>query len=476
MSTTRDYLIDSLPRRRAISRQIGFHSVARLGLRIALLAVLTAHTYAQEPERVLVIKAARLIDGTGGPILRNAVVVVRGEKIELVGNQDQVEVPPDAEVIDMGDQTLLPGLIDTQGQLTIRPDSSGQAGIIARMDEDLKGRDMTLAAAHARTSLLSGVTTVRVAGEAEYVDVYLGQAIANETIPGPRIIASGPGLTSRGVPAPLKWKVDTPLDLRKFIRDNLHRGARTMKLKLFDMSPKGSNYTTQELETIVDELKRNGRVVSADVKGLWGVSLKAALQAGVNVIEDPFPLDEEFFPLFLSSNAAISVNEMGRYLFFDDELWSDFDRKVKSLPDWQARLDRLIESLDARQEPDPDWSEWQKNQFLLIKQKKQRQDQLNRARQAGIPITLGLGFAYGGAIQQLEYLVEAGWTPMEAILSGTSLAARVLQLDNYIGTIEEGKYADLIAVRGNPLIDIRDLSQIALVLKQGKRYDGLTFK
>ena len=156
----------------------------------------------------------------------------------------------------------------------------------------------------------------RIDGEAEYVDVYLGEAIANETIPGPRIIASGPGLTSRGVPAPLKWKVDGPLDLRKFIRDNLHRGARTMKLKLFDMSPKGSNYTTQELETIVDELKRNGRVVSADVKGLWGVSLKAALQAGVNVIEDPFPLDEEFFPLFLSSNAAISVNEMGPVSLF----------------------------------------------------------------------------------------------------------------------------------------------------------------
>ena len=198
MSTTRDYLTDNPPRRLPVSRQIRFHNVKKLGLRIALLAVVTAYAYAQESERALVIKAARLIDGTGGPILNNAVVVVRGEKIELVGNQDQVAVPPGAEVIDMGDQTLLPGLIDTQGQLTMRPDSSGQAGIIARIDEDLKGRDMTLAAAHARTSLLSGVTTVRVAGEAEYVDVYLGEAIAKETIPGPRIIASGPGLTSRG--------------------------------------------------------------------------------------------------------------------------------------------------------------------------------------------------------------------------------------------------------------------------------------
>ena len=302
------------------------------------ITLLTLGVHAQDEASVIAIKAARLIDGSGAQPISDAVVIVRGEKIEAVGTASSVQIPSGAEVIDLGSDTLLPGLVNTHAHFSIRNDDKGIYGIL-RNGIRHDGQQMTWAVRHVRNELLSGTTTVRTTGDSRWIDVYLYEAIRNGTVPGPRIITSGLGLAPTGGHAYLRWMVDGPWAIRKHVRWNLEHGATQMKFGLNDATPNSTDYTQEEIEAGVDELHRHGRWATAHAVGAYGSSTKAALEAGMDSIEHATPLDDTTMPLYRRHKAAVSLTWLVYAAFLstpidDPDSYHVFvDQKAKSIAD-----------------------------------------------------------------------------------------------------------------------------------------------
>lgn len=445
---------------------------------LSLVMLCAGAAFGQEKKESLVaIKAARLIDGTGNGVIQNAVVLVRGEKIELVGREKEVQIPREAKLIDLGDQTLLPGLIDTQGYPFQRPDTRGYDGVLQDYEQTTEVQRMGKAIRNVRTDLLTGVTTVRVAGEVNYSDVYLAEMINSGIVPGPRILASGLGMTTTDGTGPPNWRVDGLEDLRKFIRENLKHGAHQLKLSLQDISPEETRFTEEELKAVVREIRRHDRWVSASASGPWGASIKKALEAGIGNIENPSPLNKETIQFFVKHKGFISESVVSRYLYFVDDLWDFHDNQVNSPKEWIDKVREIVASLRQGKKPEGlHWTPWLKRRFEEIQSEKERQQALLEAHKAGVPVTLGLGNAPGLQSLQVEYLVEAGFSPVEAIAAVTSIAAKSIGMGDQIGTIEEGKVADIISVKGDPVKNIQSLSDVDLIMVRGKNYSKLTWR
>ena len=416
---------------------------------IALLAMLVL----QQGPAVTAIRAGTLIDGTGAAPVKNAVILVQGDRITAVGTN--VPVPAGATVVDLSGATVLPGFIDAHVHLAFRTigDGDWQHAGLTEMPSQLA----LLGAAHAQQTLEAGFTTVRVVGTAHFGDIALRNAINAGWIPGPRIVAAGISFGIRGghcdetnglQPEALDHEggievgvADGIEEVRNAVRYMVKYGADVIKicatggvLSLTD-SVGVQQYTEDEMRAIVETATQLDRRVAAHAHGSAGI--KAAVRAGVTSIEHGSILDAE---------AVALMKQHGTWLV--PTLLAGFT--VESL----ATAGRLPPPIAAKS--------------LAIAPRHRNSFKL--AVDAGVKIALGTDagvMKHGTNAREFGLMVRYGMTPMQAIVAGTSNGATLLGLERDVGTIAVGKYADLVAVRGDPIQTISTLEHVDFVMKGG---------
>ena len=417
---------------------------------IALIAVLAL----QQVPGTTAIRAGTLIDGTGAAPVRNAVILVQGDRITAVGTN--VQVPAGATVIDLSGATVLPGFIDSHVHLAFRTigDGDWQHAGLTEMPSQLA----LLGAAHAQQTLEAGFTTVRVVGTGNFGDIALRNAINAGWIPGPRILGAGVSFGIRGghcdgTNGLQPWALgreagveagvaDGVEEVRNAVRYAVKYGADVIKicatggvLSLTD-SVGVQQYTEEEMREIVATASQLDRRVAAHAHGTAGI--KAAVRAGVASIEHGSILDAE---------AVTLMKQRGTWLV--PTLLAGFT--VESL----ATAGRLPPPIAAK--------------ALAIAPR--MHSSFKMAVDGGVKIALGTDagvMRHGTNGREFGLMVRYGMTPMQAIVAGTSSGATLLGLERDIGTIAVGKRADLVAVAGNPLDNIQILQSVSFVMKDGR--------
>ena len=385
---------------------------------------------AETPQRVVVVRAARLLDVERGQFIERPTVVIEGERITSVGAN--VLAPAGAQVIDLGDATLLPGLIDAHTHITYHFDANGHFGLSGDASTDVTFR---YAAANARDTLLAGFTTVRNLGAGLRVDIMLRDAVARGTTPGPRMLVSGQPL----VPDDLYAAPDAGARLalvREFVRARVREGADV--IKLFEgVDERGQPLLSEaEVRAAVEEAARAGRRVA--VHAHEAAAVKAAVRGGCASVEHGSFLDAEAIRLLVRHHTALvpTLYLPTHYLAhksqfdFGDSTWTFFER------------------LRAR-----------------------NLDNARRAHAAGVWIIVGsdaVAGLHGQNAHELEWLAKAGLTPVEVMRAATVDAARLLGLEDQVGAVKPGLMADLIAVSGDPTRDITTLERVGFVMKGGQ--------
>ncbi len=395
-----------------------------------------------------VVKAARLLDGRGGHPLSPAVVVVRGERIERIGSS--VTSPKGARVIDLGSATILPGLIDLHTHLT---------GDVAMHWEDTlvrstPGREAIHGVRNALVTLRAGFTTCRDMGPTwPYVDVDLREAIEAGVVPGPRLLVPGNYVSATGGAGDARQfsiYVDVPVvqnladgvaAVRRAVRTNFKHGADFVKILATGavlskgIPPGAQQYSDEELRAAVEEAERWGRFVAAHAHGAEGI--KAALRAGVRTIDHGSMMDDEGLDLLRAGGAYYVPT-----LYVGDAVL----REGRELGIPEAEIERSREMA------------------------RYRTATFRRALAVGlsIPFATDAGvFPHGQNAREFAVRVREGEPPMGAIVSATRIAAEAIGWSDRVGTLEPGKYADLIAVAGDPLRDITELERVRWVMKGG---------
>src|SRR5262245_25021387 len=420
-----------------------------------LLAVAAAISMVggQAPAGVTVIRAARMIAGDAGIVTAPAVVVIRGDRIVSAGSTSQI--PGGARIIDLGTATLLPGLIDLHTHLT----STG----VHWEDELLKttpGEAALYGAHNALVTLMAGFTTCRDMGPTwPYTDIDLRKAIDEGVVPGPRLLAAGNYISPTGgagdarqfsifVDVPIVRNLaDGPDEVRKAVRTNLKQGADFIKILgtgavLSKGAPPGVQQDSEEeMHVAVEEAARWGKHVAAHLHGTAGI--KAGIRAGVHTIDHGSMMDDEAVQLLRTHNA-----------YFVPTLYtSESIAQNPNVPESEKARSREITAVkDAS--------------FQLV-------------LKAGLPI----GFATDAAVvphgqngREFGYRVRLGQSPSAAIVSATRTAAEIIGWSDRVGTIEAGKFADVIAVAGDPLRDITELERVTFVMKNGTVYKHAALK
>ena len=472
-----------------------------IGCLLTLVLFLSSSVTTGAQQSPIAIKASRVIDGTGGPPIIDGVVVVRGNRIEAVGPQSSVRIPDDANVIDLPGETLLPGLIDGHNHLSIRYgvalDSGtpklGNPGMMEQMMQHDAIQTIRMVR-HARVSLLSGVTTMRVTGEAHHNDQHLREGIRKGLIPGPRLLISGVGLLGSTSPTTSGRWVDDPSGLHlvplpnwestQKVRQNFDHGAEWIKVSLYGQTSEESSVTLPEMVAIVDEAHRLGMKVAAHATGTWGRSMKTAILAGVDTIEHARPMTPEIIDMMLERGTAVCFTPLVYVGFRPDEsTWEFMDTGARGPGDWiDFEKKQYFEHRKAHPEvetedrPYDDFDENRRGRDFSPSIRTQ-QTQVLAAFEAGVPISLGMDPLYVGGIgNAIEFLVEGGFTPMDAIRAGTAVGAQNIGLGDDLGTLEPGKLADMISLQANPLEERWAWHKIHLVMKAGERFDTLSWR
>jgi imidazolonepropionase-like amidohydrolase len=422
---------------------------------VAIAGLATA-AYSQTPQvaqTMMTIRAGRLFDSKSGQLLTKQVVVVEGDRISEVGPEDQVKIPLGAQVIDLSQATVLPGLIDGHTHVYdalsagVRVNTSTEAWTLLALKE-------------AQTDLQAGFTTLRdlsTLGEG-YGDVDVRNAIQRGLFQGPRMQVSTRGLNTgaRYLGAPganmtgaspdihfVTTQVVTGLDeARQAVREQIHYGADWIKVWAcgnYSFTATGEllvdpTFTLAELQAIVNEAHRHHRGVACHAFG--GEGLRNCIVAGVDTVEHGQGLDESLVNMMVQKG-----------IYYDATLFR------YSMPD-VLEHDRVTTG--------------GKYSLAALHDKAFR-----LALSKGVKIMFGSGidgtpYAHGTQANEFEWLVRQGMTPAQAIQAATIVDAEMMGWQDQIGSIEKGKYADVVAVSGDPLKDITELARVKFVMKGGK--------
>jgi len=405
---------------------------------------------AQADEDLTYIKAGQLIDVINGKARGNQIIVVQGERIVEVADAANVQISADATIIDLSGHTVLPGLIDMHDHLTGDHRFHGYQGLgISVPRETLYG------VLNARKTLDAGFTTVRNVGASGYSDVALRDAINDGEIEGPRMRVSGPSLGITGghcdnnlLPSEYDHRgegvADGPWAVRAKVREVIKYGADLIKfcatggvLSKGD-SVGGQQFTLEEMQALVNEAHQHGRKVAAHAHGAEGI--KTAIIAGVDSVEHGSLIDDDGIRL---------AKQHGTFLVMD--IYND-----TFILQHGAEVGMLPESLEK---------ERQIGQL--------QRDNFRKAFRAGVRMAFGSDgavYPHGDNGKQFKYMVEYGMTPMQAIQAATVHAAELIGWPESVGAIEAGRFADIIAVDGDPLEDVGVLEDIRFVMKGGMVY------
>jgi imidazolonepropionase-like amidohydrolase len=433
--------------------------IYRRSLCFLSLLFYAVHTGAQQPppasEQVTAIKAGHLVDVESGRVLDKQVVLVRGGKIEAVGSD--VKIPAGAKVTDLSNKTVLPGLIDCHTHLADGA-HDGNGDPISQLKRTAS-QVVLESVPNARMTLESGFTTVRDVGVYRALnDVALRDAINKGYIVGPRMfvagayvtIAGGAGaMTGQAPDIKLPWDFDygeanSPWEIRQKIRQLAHDGVDHIKLLssgavlTHGSNPNAQEFTLEELQAAVSEASNFGLRVASHAHSPQGI--KNAIIAGVASVEHATMIDDEGIAL---------AKQHGTYLdmdIYDDECIQAAGKANNIPPDFL--------------EHDRDLGELQRRNFT-------------KAVKAGVKMSFGTDAGvcpYDIAAHQFAFMVKYGMTPMQAIQSATINAADLIGKPDQFGSIARGKFADLIAVDGDPVADIRQLEHVTFVMKEGVAY------
>ncbi|MDB6127105.1 MAG: amidohydrolase [Verrucomicrobia bacterium] len=399
---------------------------------------------------VVAIKAAHLVAPQSGAVLSDQVIIIEGEKVKSVGSSASqlASLPADAKIIDLGDATILPGLIDCHTHVTSQPENY--------YDDMFRKSPIDLAiVAHlyAQRTLEAGFTTIRNVGARNYIDFALRNAINAGKIPGPRMLASGPALSATGGHGDMNGMsytvhVDSingiangAEEIRRKVRENVKYGADLIKILatagvLSEEEAVGlPQYSFEEMKAAVDEAALWHKKVAAHAHGTEGI--KMAIRAGVASIEHASFIDDEGIKLAI---------EHGTYLvpdiYNDDYILAEYGRL--GFPESMLAKERTVGLI-------------------------QRQN-FTKAVKAGAKIAFGTDagvYPHGWNAKQFFHMVKWGMTPMQAIQSATTSAADLLGWKDKVGQLSPGFYGDLVAVKGDPLADITVLERVGFVMKGG---------
>jgi imidazolonepropionase-like amidohydrolase len=397
----------------------------------------------------IAIRAGRLIDGRGGPPVANAVILIEGDRITAVG--PGLAIPPNAHVIDLSRSTVLPGFIDCHTHVTSQP-TDYYEDIFRRSPIDVA----ITAPVYAKRTLEAGFTTIRDVGSAEFIDVALRNAINRGGIPGPRMQAATLAVGSTGghndlsgFSPYLKFNnfsgvADGIDDIRKLVRLEVKNGADVIKMiasagVLSEEESVGApQYSQEEMNAVVEEAAMWGRKVAAHAHG--AEAIKRAIKAGVASVEHASLIDDEGIRL---------AKERGTYLvmdiYNDDYIMAEYKRMgyPQKILDKEAKVGRT------------------------------QRENFKRAAQAGAKLAYGTDsgvYPHGWNGKQFAKMVEWGLTPMQAIQTATVNAADLLGWSDRVGSVQPGRFADIVAVNGDPLTDIHELERVSFVMKGGVVY------
>jgi len=414
-----------------------------------------AQTNPAPQSQVTVIRAGTLIDPRTDEPKHNQLIVIRGTKIEAVGDAATVSIPAGANVIDLSNATMLPGLVESHTHIFLQGEDPAKGGYDIQLLKFYASYRAARATVSARRALEQGFTTIRDM-ETEgtgYGDVGIKRAIEEGYIPGPRIFATTRGISTTGgyplegyapgvdVPKGVQI-IDGPIEARKAAREQLDYGADWIKVYMTHRSwvDKDGNLvsqptlTVEELKAIVDEAHGWRRKVACHAYN--GEGLHRALDGGCDSIEHGLLLDDA---------AIAQMKRQGTWycptltVYYTD--WGP-----ENTP--EGKRDRARASV--------------------------HEQSFKKAMQAGLKIVFGTdvgGFPWTEPIaREFSYMTKFGMSPMEAIRSATTRPAEMLDMQGAIGVIAPGAYADIIAVRGNPLVDITELGRVNFVMKNGQLF------
>ena len=403
--------------------------------------------------QITVVRAGRLVDPDSGTVLSNQVILIKDGRIQAVGGA--LALPADAKVIDLSDKTVLPGLIDCHTHVADGQSDGEPFNVLRKTASQIALESVP----NARAMLLSGFTTVRDVGTYRALnDIALRDGIARGDVIGPRMFVAGAYITITGGAgamtgqAPdiqLPWdlhygEANSPWEVRQKVRLLAHDGVDVIKMLstgavlTHGSNPASIEFTEEELHAGVDEASHFGLRVAVHAHAAQGI--RNAILAGAASIEHAEMLDEDIIAL---------AKQHGTYLDMDiyDEECIQAGAKTGQTP-----ADFL--------QHDADLGRIQRENF-------------GKAVRAGVKMAFGTDAgvcAYGTSGKQFAFMVKYGMTPMQAIQAATSNAADLLGHANELGSIKAGKYADLIAVSGDPLKDISLLERVEFVMKDGKVY------
>jgi len=413
-------------------------------------------------KKVVAIRAERLIDGKSDAVMRNAVVIVTGGKITAVGAE--LEIPKGAKVIDLGAATLLPGLIDAHTHLLSEMDGTNldlqDVEMLRIVATQSTAERALLGAKLAREDLEAGITTVRDLGNSGVNgDTALRRAIERGWVKGPRMVNSTRALAAQGgqmgplAPAAQALVEEEYVTIRgaesarQAVRQALYDGARCIKV-IVNGSP--ASVTPEEMRAIVEEAHRDGVKVAAHAIGDYATRIAA--EAGVDSIEHAYTVP-------------------------DDVLKKMAEKHIFLVPT-DGTVETFLEMSFGTREPGASERAEREKEFAPFV--KGEQERLRRAMRMGVPVAAGSDMYLTmprmtrgqASLLMVEAYQEAGMTPMEILHAATRDAAELLGMQDRIGTIEAGKLADIVAVPGNPLEDVKAIERVKFVMKGGEVVKG----
>jgi imidazolonepropionase-like amidohydrolase len=425
---------------------------------VGILVLLSCEVHAQQTApKTYALKAARFFDGKSNSVVSPGIVVVANGKITAAGSSAQI--PAEAEVIDLGDATLLPGFIDAHTHLTMMNSDDWKQRELDTLQKPIAEQALD-ATANAKITLMAGFTTVRDVGSHEYIDVGLRNAIRNGKVPGPRMLVSVHAIGSTGghcddtgfraglfghETGPTEGVINGADQARYAVRLAHKYGADVIKtcasggvLSLAD-DVDTPQLTQEELNAIVDEAHALRLQVATHCHG--AEAAKRAIRAGVASIEHGTFLDDE---------ALDMMKQRGTY----------FVPTLMAIQGLQEQLEKglyLPPAIEAKAR-------------MAIKQLRAT---FAKAVAKGVNVGLGTDAAvypHGRNPEEFHQMVDQGMKPIDALKAGTSADAKLLGIADRLGTIETGKIADIVAVPGNPTENIRQTEKVFFVMKEGVIY------